>query len=136
VRLAAAAGLAVFIVSRWGRSLEIGEAEFGAKVLEASTPVLVMFNPTAFYGCADDELRQLRGEWRGRISVVTMNSSASPALAAEYGVEKDPILLLFERGRLVKAANAREMEDRVKARRGGHDAAGMKAELGVFARRS
>ncbi len=137
LRMAAAAGLGVFLIWGWGRSLEIGAADFGPRVLQAPTPVLVMFNVAPFCGCAEDELRELRGEWKGRIAVVTLNAIASPALGAEYGVDKDPMLLLFDKGRLVKAANAREMEERVEARHGGsYDSADMKAELEAFVRPS
>ncbi|MBI3552878.1 MAG: hypothetical protein HY077_10200 [Elusimicrobia bacterium] len=92
--------------------MEIKQADFAEKVLQVSTPVLVMFDVARQCGCAEDELISLRGQWKGSVAVVTMNAVDSPALGAQYGVEKDAIVLLFDHGRLVKRANAREMEDR------------------------
>ena len=132
--VAAAVGLA--LAAGQGRpSTDVRQTDFEAQVLRASTPVLVMFDIAPQCGCAEEELGQLREQWKGGVAVYTMNAVDSPALAARYGVDKDAMVLLFDKGRLVKSENAARMEERVKSRHGGeYSSDGMKAELEYFVR--
>jgi len=120
-----------------GPSLELGQADFDAKVLKASasTPVLVMFNVKPGCGCADEELYQLNSQWKGNVAVYRMNRVDSPELGAKYGDPKDAIVLLFKDGQLVKKANAAEMERAIMSRHGGkYDSGEMKSALEDFVR--
>ncbi len=114
---------------------KVAQAGFDAKVLQSATPVLVMFDIAPQCGCAESELRELSRQWNGKIGVVTMNAVDSPELGAKYGDPKDAIVLLFKDGRLVKRADAAEMERAIMSRHGGkYDSGEMKSALEDFVR--
>jgi len=46
-------------------------------------------------------LEQLAKEWKGKATVVKVNSDEQPALASRFGIHSLPTLILFQNGREV-----------------------------------
>ena len=85
--------------------LHVNEKEFREKVLEAKGTVLVDFwagwcGPCRMLGPV---LEQLAAD-RPDVTVVKVNVDENMSLAAAYGVESIPLLLVFKDGQLVNKA--------------------------------
>lgn len=135
---ALAAGAALLVLGAFAASrppsMEIGSQAFEGKVLQASTPVLVMFNALPDCHCAEEELLALRDRWQGKVAVYSLNASDCPELGRRFGIEQEPIVMLFQDGRLLKKENAVAMEERATAPGGEYSSAAMIAELEAFAK--
>jgi thioredoxin 1 len=78
-------------------------ANFEEEVLRATEPVLVDFwaewcPPCRMIGPLIDALAT---EYKGRVKVAKLDVDGSPDLAARYGVQSIPSLLLFREGKVV-----------------------------------
>jgi thioredoxin len=81
----------------------LSTANFEEEVLRASEPVLVDFwaewcPPCRMIGPLIDALAT---EYKGRVKVAKLDVDGSPDLAARYGVQSIPSLLLFREGKVV-----------------------------------
>jgi thioredoxin 1 len=79
-------------------------ANFDQEVLAAAEPVLVDFwaewcPPCRMIGPVIDALAT---EYKGRVRVAKLDVDASPDLAARYGVQAIPTLLVFREGKVVE----------------------------------
>ena len=104
--------------------IHLTESNFNQEVIQASTPVLVDFwaewcGPCKMISPILDELAE---EYSGRVRVGKVNIDDQQGLAAQYGVNAIPTLLLFKQGQvteqLVGARSKRELKasfDRVAA---------------------
>jgi hypothetical protein len=106
----------VFLRSGW---VEVDERDFDRRVLQAHRPALVYFD-TAI-GCRDGDVtfETLSRRWRGALDVFYVNSIEQRRLADRYGVGRDVVFVLFERGREVKRATAPEIIAVVTAKNNG-----------------
>jgi thioredoxin 1 len=95
-------------------TLHFDEANFEAEVLNATQPVLVDFwaewcGPCLMLAPTIDELAT---EYAGKVKVGKCDVDKAPKLAAQYGVQNIPTVLLFVSGkaaqRVVGAKNKRE----------------------------
>jgi thioredoxin len=80
--------------------LAVDATTFQAEVLESALPVLVDVGATWCPPCRALEpiVESVAAEYQGRLKVVAVNSDASPALCARYGLRANPTLILFNRG--------------------------------------
>ena len=104
--------------------LNLTQENFAQEVIQAKTPVLVDFwaewcGPCKMISPVLDELAE---EYSGRVRIGKVNISDHPNLAAEYGVNAVPTLLMFKAGQvteqIVGAKSKRELKatiDRVAA---------------------
>jgi thioredoxin 1 len=96
------ASIAEMVDTRLKPVLEVSERDFEGEVLRSRMPVLVHFH-AAWCAASLDLLPLVEtvGErFRGRARVVQVDFDANPALCARYGVQRVPVLALFDQGRV------------------------------------
>lgn len=76
---------------------------FEREVLEAEAPVLVDFYAPWCGPCRRlaPVLEEIAAEYAGRLEVLKVNVDEEPHLAARFGIQGVPTLLLFEHGMVV-----------------------------------
>jgi thioredoxin 1 len=76
---------------------------FHAQVVENPLPVLVDFSATWCPPCRELAvlLKQLEQEFHGRIDIVTIDVDEHPRLAAHYGAERIPKILILNHGKVL-----------------------------------
>ena len=98
---------------------KVGEHDFDRRVLQAELPALVYFD-TAI-GCRDGDwvFTTLSRQRQGVLAVFYVDAVTHRRLARTYGVNEHVVFVLFEQGRVVKRATAREVLGVVTAKNGG-----------------
>ena len=106
----------MFLRSGW---IEVDERHFDRRVLQAPRPALVYFDTAIGCRGGDWVFRNLSRRWRGALDVFYVNSIEQRRLAERYGVDRDGVFVLFERGREVKRVTAPEVIAAVTAKNNG-----------------
>ena len=80
--------------------LHVDESTFQNEVLESSEPVLVDFSAVWCQPCKmlDPVVKQLAGEWDGKVKVVKIDADENPNLVMQYRVMGIPTLLFMKGG--------------------------------------
>jgi len=80
----------------------VTEADFQEEVIGADLPVLVDFTATWCQPCKMIEpiVKQLAGEWEGKVKVVNLDADENPNIMMQYGVMGIPTLMLFKGGQI------------------------------------
>jgi len=86
-----------------GNVTEVNDQSFDAEVLKASQPVLVDFWAPWCGPCRRiaPVVEELAGENQGRTKVTKVNVDESPQVAASYGINSIPTLMVFKNGEVV-----------------------------------
>ncbi len=86
------------------KPIEVGEAEFEAKVLKSPVPAMVDFWAVWCGPCkmVAPIVEELAGELDGKLAVFKVDVDANPGVAEKYGIQSIPTLLVFRDGQLVK----------------------------------
>ncbi len=95
-------------------TLEFTEDNFEAEVLQADVPVLVDFWAEWCQPCLmlAPTLEELAADYKGRVKVGKLNVDNAQKIAAQYGIQNIPTVLLFDGGTQVeKIVGARQKQD-------------------------
>lgn len=82
---------------------DVTDAGFAREVLESKLPVLVDFWGDNCPACRQISpiLRDLAGQYDGRLRILKIHAADNPASAVKYGVRAMPTVLVFSGGRVV-----------------------------------
>ena len=84
--------------------LNFSDADFASEVLQSKQPVLVDVYADWCQPCRAlaPAVKELAGEFAGRVKVGKLNTETNPETPARYEVSAIPTLLLFEKGEVVQ----------------------------------
>jgi thioredoxin 1 len=82
--------------------INVTEDTFQEEVINSTAPVLVDFSAVWCGPCKmlDPVVKQLAGEWDGKVKVVKIDADANPNILMQYGVLGIPTLLFFKGGEI------------------------------------
>ena len=98
--------------------LNVTEDSFQMEVLDSSDPVLVDFSAVWCGPCKmlDPVVKQLAGEWDGKVKVVKVDADANPNIVMKYGVMGIPTLLFFKGGEIQERVTGYMPKDKLTAK--------------------
>ena len=85
------------------RAIDVTDDTFASLVLGSDKPVLVDFGADWCGACRmlEPTIHELAGELGGQATVARMDVDANPEVAAQYGIQALPTLLVFKNGEVV-----------------------------------
>lgn len=98
---------------------EVTDTTFEANVLKAATPTLVDFWATWCAPCRmiAPVLEEIAAENEGKLTIAKLDVDSNPGIAANYGIQSIPTLILFKDGkpveRLVGFMNKKKLMDKI-----------------------
>jgi thioredoxin 1 len=98
--------------------LHVDEGNFQNEVLNSSEPVLVDFSAVWCQPCKmlDPVVKQLAGEWDGKVKVVKIDADENPNLVMKYGVMGIPTLLFMKGGEVKERVTGFMSKEKLTAR--------------------
>ena len=97
--------------------LHVDESTFQNEVLNSSEPVLVDFSAVWCQPCKmlDPVVKQLAGEWDGKVKVVKIDADENPNLVMQYRVMGIPTLLFIKGGEVKERVTGFLPKDKLTA---------------------
>ena len=98
--------------------IHVDEGTFQTEVLNSSEPVLVDFSAVWCQPCKmlDPVVKQLAGEWDGKVKVVKIDADENPNLVIKYGVMGIPTLLFIKGGEVKERVTGYMPKEKLTAR--------------------
>jgi thioredoxin 1 len=98
--------------------INVTEDTFQAEVLDSSDPVLVDFSAVWCGPCKmlDPIVKQLAGEWNGKVKVVKIDADQNPNILMQYSVLGIPTLLFFKGGEIKERITGYLPKDKLVAK--------------------
>jgi thioredoxin 1 len=83
---------------------DVTDGSFDADVLQSGEPVIVDFWAEWCGPCRQIApiLKEVAGDFEGRVKIVKLNVDESPQTAGKYGIRSIPTLLAFKDGQVVE----------------------------------
>ena len=96
----------------------VTEDTFENEVINASEPVLVDFSAVWCGPCKmlDPIVKQLAGEWDGKVKVVKIDADQNPNILMQYSVLGIPTLLFFKEGEIKERITGYMPKDKLVAK--------------------
>jgi thioredoxin len=103
---------------RMADMLHVTEDTFKNEVLDSAEPVLVDFSAVWCQPCKmlDPVVKQLAGEWDGKVKVVKIDADENPGLVMQFGVMGIPTLLFFKGGEIKERVTGFMPKEKLVAR--------------------
>jgi thioredoxin 1 len=104
--------------ARMSEMLHINEDTFKTEVLDSSQPVLVDFSAVWCQPCKmlDPIVKQLAGDWDGKVKVVKIDADENPNLVMQFGIMGIPTLLFFKGGEIKERITGYMPKEKLVAR--------------------
>ena len=98
--------------------INVSEDTFQEEVIDAKDPVLVDFSAVWCGPCKmlDPVVKQLAGEWDGKVKVVKIDADANPNILMQYSVLGIPTLLFFKGGEIKERVTGYLPKDKLVAK--------------------
>ncbi|MGD8404478.1 MAG: thioredoxin [Anaerolineales bacterium] len=98
--------------------IKVTEDKFEDEVVNASEPVLVDFSAVWCGPCKmlDPVVKQLAGEWDGKVKVVKIDADENPNILMQYNVLGIPTLLFFKGGEIKERITGYMPKDKLVAK--------------------
>jgi thioredoxin 1 len=98
--------------------INVTEETFQSEVIDASDPVLVDFSAVWCGPCKmlDPIVKQLAGEWDGKVKVVKIDADQNPNILMQYSVLGIPTLLFFKGGEIKERITGYLPKDKLVAK--------------------
>ncbi len=98
--------------------INVTEDTFQTEVIDASEPVLVDFSAVWCGPCKmlDPIVKQLAGEWDGKVKIVKIDADQNPNILMKYGVMGIPTLLFFKGGEIKERITGYKPKDKLVAK--------------------
>ena len=95
--------------------INVTEESFDVEVLNSNLPVLVDFSAIWCGPCKmlDPIVKQLAGEWDGKVKVVKIDADQCPQIVGNYGVMGIPTLILFKGGEAKERLSGYQPKDKL-----------------------
>jgi len=100
----------------------VSEADFQNEVLDSSLPVLVDFTAVWCGPCkmVDPIIKQLAGEWDGRVKVVKCDADQNPNVLMKYGIMGIPTIMMFKGGQVAERLSGYQPKDKLVSKMSPH----------------
>ena len=97
--------------------INVTEDTFQEEVIGSTDPVLVDFSAVWCGPCKmlDPVVKQLAGEWDGKVKVVKIDADQNPNILMKYGVMGIPTLLFFKGGEIQERVTGYMPKDKLVA---------------------